>query len=195
MSYSPGSKEDFLEKMRERTRRAQDGATGQREAKRTTERKLVVSLFTHIADNAPKICETTWSEVLGELHSPKVVELAGPATPEARKRAKSALSAWSFAKFRGKRSSRNVQEVSLLVFDVDNTGASGNPLSAELRKNPEQAATVLKRYAGAVATSFSHSVDHPKFRVLLQLSRQSHQAAQAPVAVAERAGRGAGLAF
>ena len=93
---------------------------------------------------------------------------------ECGQRAKAQLPAWSPAQFRagGRRRKADVEALSCIVQDFDD----GTPINAALA--PWQGVTAL------VATSWSHTPDHPKFRLVLPLAE--------PIPAA-RCGTGPGL--
>lgn len=141
-------------------------------ANNNTVGEIVVSLFDNVRVVTPFTRNAYWAEILEELRTPEVLDVPADATPKALKAAKRTLKAWCFASFVGERAKENVQYISLLVFDYDNADSAGRPLPQAQRLSPAQGAQAWQHCAGAVATTFSHSNEHPKFRLLLRLSRQ-----------------------
>lgn len=80
---------------------------------------------------------------------------------EARKGAKETLPCWAPATFKpnSKRSSKNVLELSCVVLDYDD-GTS-----------PDDASAIWEQYFHIVHTSWSHTPEKPRFRLVLPLSR------------------------
>jgi len=62
----------------------------------------------------------------------------------------------------GRRSNQNVEKVSALCFDIDNSKG----------KSFEQIVALIKQHAGVIHTTHSHTIENPKFRVILALSEQ-----------------------
>lgn len=91
----------------------------------------------------------SWSDFLAFLNSPVIAD------------DKNGLEGWSPAKFRGNRRGKaNVEAVSCLVLDDD---ANALPLS--------RLVNIYHGAAGAVHSSHSSTAEHPKWRIILRLSR------------------------
>lgn len=103
------------------------------------------SLYTQVGAHA----EIPWAFFLDFLRSPNVAA------------DKKALEGWSPIKAReNRRGNAHVELVSALVLDDD---GSGLPL--------ERVVGIWGAYAGAVHTTYSHTVDLPRYRIVLQPSR------------------------
>jgi len=112
--------------------------------------RIHVSAFDNARDNQPKPRETTVAGLVRALSSFPVLQVDD----------KLALPAWSPARFRpGElRKSANVEEVSCLVFDFDGG-------------NPEVALAAWPDHLVVLHTTWSHTQDAPRFRLVIPLAR------------------------
>ncbi len=107
------------------------------------------TLWSHVTNTGGTYAEITWTDFLSIIRNPTVaVE-------------KTSLEGWSPARFRDNtRSKANVEGVSCIVLDDDASG-----------RTTEELSTQWAEYAGVVHTSFSHTAEHPKHRIILRCSR------------------------
>lgn len=90
-----------------------------------------------------------WEAFLESIENPKILE------------DKNSLQGWSPAKFRDNyRAKEAVEAVSCIVLDDDDS-----------RLTTEQVFEIWRQFAGVMYTSFSHTPEHPKHRIVLRCSR------------------------
>lgn len=113
----------------------------------TQNSSFYISQFNHKADNQPKKVQITWENFLSELKQPKI-------------RPDKDGKLFSGAIFNGERTKENALELSLLVLDCDD----GTPLQATIAKCKKL------DYKFAVYTTFNHSEQKHKFRIVFLLA-------------------------
>jgi hypothetical protein len=89
---------------------------------------------------------------------------------------KATLEGWAAVKFRGPRSKANVEEISLLVLDLDDTTLS-----------LDEVCNVFAGVSGLVHTTHSSTIVKPKYRIVLRLSRDITRRRTRPRLVPRRA--------
>ena len=137
------------------------------------------SFFNSAKDNRPKKQSGEWSELLALLTTIQPT----PRGVEPRK-VKQGIPAISGTTFSGTRAIGNAVSIDLLIFDFDNSReeitTDLNPSSAPKRQKvsvehpatPQAVQKILskKNLSFVIYTTFSHTTEHPKFRVVLPLA-------------------------
>jgi hypothetical protein len=121
------------------------------------EKQYVISICQSIKTNVVKVQPVTWEEFIEGLRAVQPTI------------AKDKVPLFSAAEFlEGKRSKDNVNRLSMFVLDIDNPQVKDGKLPVTMDDVCQ--ALLAKGLKHALASSWSHTDEHPKFRVVLPLA-------------------------
>jgi hypothetical protein len=133
-------------------------------------RPLNVTLFDGLTDTTGRLKTTTWSRVVRTLTDHQAGERDG--------------SLFAGATFSGRRCRANVVARSLYILDIEASKTTG-----EIPPTPEETAALIaaRGWRGVIYTTWNHTAEMPRYRVVLPPERQIEMAGDVDAVVADGA--------
>ncbi len=129
-----------------------------------------ITIFSGLTDTAGERKATTWERIAGTLTDHKPGERDG--------------SLFSGCTFNGRRARANVEARGLYCLDIEASKTTG-----EIPPTPEETAALIaaRGWRGVIYTTWNHTAEMPRFRVVLQPERQIEMAGDVDAVVADGA--------